>query len=187
MNEIIPASRPRLGMNIAAKKRRRQAFVYAYLANGGNGRQAAITAGWSESSASNMAAMLLKEPSVMAQLEVAAREAANRMGLTVDRTLEEVARLAYADIRQLYRPDGSLKDIHELDADTAAFVSSIEQDDITEGRGDDARVVGQTKKIKMHDKNAALEKAMKFHGLYTEKTEHSGTVIIQAGPLDAKI
>ena len=188
MNDIIPAPpRPSLGLSINAKLQRRKVFIAAYLANGNNGKQAAITAGWSEGNASRMAALLLKEPSVMAQLEMAAREVAARMGLTVERTLQEVARLAYADPRKFYHEDGSLETIPELDDDAAAMVASIEQEDITEGRGQDARVIGQTKKIKTWDKNAALEKALKIHGLYTDKTEHTGTIIIQAHRLDADI
>lgn len=89
-------------------------------------------------------------------------EAGKIAGLDVTRTLREIARLAYSDPRRFYNPDGSLKLIHDLDDDTAATIASVEVDVLKE----DGKAVGETVKVKQWDKNAALEKAMKFHGLY---------------------
>ena len=45
-----------------------------------------------------------------------------------------------------------------------------------------------SKKFKVADKNAALEKLCKHLGLYApQKVEHSGGVIITAAPLDEEI
>ena len=45
-----------------------------------------------------------------------------------------------------------------------------------------------TKKYKIADKNAALEKLCKHLGLYApQKVEHSGGVVITATPLDEDI
>jgi phage terminase small subunit len=39
--------------------------------------------------------------------------------------LQEVALLAYADLRKMFRPDGALIPIHELPDDVAATVASL--------------------------------------------------------------
>jgi phage terminase small subunit len=101
----------------------------------------------------------------------AAQKLAEKSGLSVERTLKEIARVAYSDPRKLYDKDGNLIPIHQLDDDTAATVASVKVVEMAGG----AQVGGaegvkhvamHTKEIKHWDKNAALEKAMKFHGLY---------------------
>ena len=146
-------------------------FINAYAANGGNATQAAITAGYSKKGARVAGSRMLALTDVKAAIAEAARKAAEKSGLTVERTLQEVARLAYADPRKLYDKDGNLIPVHLLDDDTAATVASIEVVEMAGGAkiGGDAgteHVAMQTKKIKSWDKNAALEKAMKYHGLY---------------------
>jgi phage terminase small subunit len=95
-----------------------------------------------------------------------AEKAAKAAGLDVDRSLREIARVAYGDVRKLYREDGSLIPVHELDADTAAMVASIEHEDEYAGRGENRSIVGRTTKVKTWSKVEALEKASKVHGLY---------------------
>ena len=40
----------------------------------------------------------------------------------------EIAKLAFLDIRRAFNPDGSLKQINELDPETAAAVAGIEHE-----------------------------------------------------------
>lgn len=87
------------------------------------------------------------------------------VGIDVERTLEHLAAIAYSDIRDLYNEDGSLKNPHELDDKAAWAVQSIKSDEITEGRGDDRRVVGYTKETKMYNKLDGLGKAMQHLGI----------------------
>lgn len=155
-------TKPKAGTGKKSADERKRLFALAYIANGQNGLQAAISAGFSKNGAGVTANRLLKDINVKAIVEAATEKAAAIAGLTVERTLQEIARLAYSDPRKLFRLDGSMKPIHELDDDTAATIASVEVDEI--GSGD--AVVGVTRKTKVWDKNAALEKAMKFHGLY---------------------
>lgn len=50
-------------------------------------------------------------------------------GVTAERTMVELARVAYSNAKDLFHPDGSLKAIHEMDDDTAATIVSIEVED----------------------------------------------------------
>lgn len=56
--------------------------------------------------------------------------------------------------------------VTELDDDTAACIVGLEVLEQWEGVGDDRRLVGQLKKYKIADKNAALDKAAKILGMY---------------------
>lgn len=80
--------------------------------------------------------------------------------------LREAMRLARFDIRKLYRADGSPVPIHELDDETAAAVQAVDIHEEYIGSGEDRVFVGYTKKYKVADKNAALEKLFKHFGLY---------------------
>jgi hypothetical protein len=67
-------------------------------------------------------------------VEIRAR-AENTTILAVERTRAELARVCLSDVRELCNPDGSLKKVNELDADTAATVASFEVDEVEVGDG----------------------------------------------------
>lgn len=93
---------------------------------------------------------------------------ADRLAISHERVLKEIARLALFDPRSLFRDDGSPKPINELDDDTAAAIAGLEVLEEFAGHGDNRVFVGYTKKYKIADKNAALEKLAKHLGLYRE-------------------
>ena len=150
------------GNGHAAAAARRDVFVQTYIANGNNATQAAITAGYSAKTAYSQGQRLLKNDEISKQLANAAQRVAEICGLTAERTIREVARICTFDIRRLYREDGTLKHITEMDDDTRAAIASVEvHESVVDGI-----VVGQTTKIKPWDKNRALEMAMKHLGLF---------------------
>lgn len=63
---------------------KQQAFIHAYIANGGNGRQAAITAGYSPKGASVQAHDLLKMEKIRKRLVPTGNEQKERLGLDAD-------------------------------------------------------------------------------------------------------
>lgn len=77
--------------------------------------------------------------------------------------------MAYADPRRLFRADGTLVPIVELDEDAAGMIAAIEVDE-----------VGRVTRLRLWDKNAALEKAMRHLGLSErENTQHSENLELQ--------
>jgi len=165
------SKRVKLGTSKAEAAKRRQLFKVAWLANGGNCTAAALAAGFSPKTAGQQGSRLMTDPAFAAELRVEAEKVGKIVGLDLERTLREVARLAYSDPRKLYDADGNLIPVLQLDDDTAATVASVEVEDVFDGRGEARRKVGELKKIKHWDKNAALEKAMKYHGLYEKDNE----------------
>ena len=101
-------------------------FVQAYMANGHNATQAAIAAGYSARTAYSQGQRLLKHVETRRQLAEAARALAKKVELDTDRTLREVARIAYSDPRRLFREDGTLIPMHELPEDVSAAVASCD-------------------------------------------------------------
>lgn len=175
--------RAKAGTSKASAAQRRKVFVDAYIANGENGSAAAIAAGFARKSAGVTASQLLKDPKVSAAIQKRREALGARVGLSVERTLREVARIAYFDPRKLYDKRGELKPITELDDDTAAVIAGVDHVEEYTGRGDERELTGYTKKLKLADKNAALEKAMKHLGLYekdnSQPSEALGKVLEQ--------
>jgi phage terminase small subunit len=167
----------KIGTSREAVAQRRAAFKAAYLTNGHNATQAALVAGFSAKTAHVQGAQLLKVLKSNGELADMAERAAEAAELTVERTLREVARLSYADPRRMYHSDGRLKDIHELDDDMAAAVASVEIEEEFDGKGEDRKLNGYTKKLKLWDKNSALDKAMKHFGLYEQDNRQKGEAI----------
>lgn len=153
-----------------AMQARHMIFVRTFLTNGRNATRAAIAAGYGPADAAHRGLDLLKRPEIA---KFIAKDMANLekiTGLAAERTLREVARIAYSDPRQLFTANGKPIPIEELGDDQAATVASSETDVITKH----SKIIGRTTKLKLWDKNAALEKAMRFHGLYERDNAQRG-------------
>lgn len=98
-----------------------------------NASAAARRAGYSARSAHSQAHDLLKKPEVQAYLTKKKEKVATKLEVSMERTLLEIARVAYSDPRNLFEDDGRMKNIKDLDADTAAVISSIEVDELLTG------------------------------------------------------
>lgn len=163
-------------MALTAKQRR---FVDEYLIDL-NATQAAIRAGYSEHTARSVGSENLTKPDISAAIEAAMRERQVRTEITADRVLQELARIAFFDIRKLYREDGSMKSMHELDDEAAAVLAGV---DVVETLDKDVDAEGNvratpvhTKKAKIPDKVGALTLAMRHLGMLKDKVEHSGEI-----------
>jgi phage terminase small subunit len=141
---------------------RYDAFAREFVANDGHATNAALAAGYSEKTAYSQGSRLSKNAEVLSMIAVYREKMAKKANLTVERTLQEVARIGYFDPRKLYDDKGNLIPVHLLDDDTAAAIASVERDEI----GTAGNVIGYTTKVKHWDKNSALDKAMKHLGLY---------------------
>ena len=160
--------------------RRRHAFVEAYLANSGNALQAAVAAGFSQKTAGVTGYKMLKHPHVVLMLEQRQAELARKFELTTEGVIRNLAQAIYFDPRKLYHPDGSLKDITELDDDAAMALASCDVFEEYAGTGERRALVGHTKKLKWIDKNSAREQAAKILGLYKKDNEQPNAEIAAA-------
>jgi hypothetical protein len=95
------------------------------------------------------------------------REALRLADITPEKTLLELGRVAFSDVRGLYDADGQLMSPAMLDDDAAAAVASFEDELRYEGRGDD-KVPVRVRKVKRADKIAALGILARHHKIIGE-------------------
>jgi len=161
------------------KNQRHEAFAQG-LAKGLTADQAYQEAGYKPQRQN--ASRLMTNDDIQARVAELIEAAANRAEIDIARTLKELVRIGTSDIRNALTPNGALLDPQDWDDDFAAAVSSIEVVTNTgdQGKDEDGRkIVEHTHKIKMWDKNSALDKIAKHLGMFIERVEHSGSVQMQ--------
>jgi phage terminase small subunit len=141
---------------------RKNLFAEAYLSNGGNATQAAIAAGYTESGAGKQGSRMSKDPYILSIVRQRQDALAKKHELTTDSIIAELSKIVHADLRKLVNENGSIKPVHEWPDDMAGAIAAIETTEI----GQDGVSIGMTKKIKLWDKNSAIEKAMKHLGMF---------------------
>ena len=185
----VPA--PRRHYRMSARQRR---FVEEYVLDPSPAR-AARRAGFSKGYA-RRAYLLTRRPDVAAAIREAQAAAQARAAVTVDRIIAELAKLAFADPRDLFTADGRMKSIHELDDANAAGIASLEvlvlgggsrsaaakagmekvramSGEAGEAAGDvtPGDVTLELRKIKRWDKTKALELLGRYLGLFKDRLD----------------
>jgi phage terminase small subunit len=127
-----------------------------------NGRQAAIRIGYAKSGAASQASRFLAQPPVAAAVDEANAVRSEKKRITADRVLEELGRMAFANIRDYvaWGPEGvKLRDNALLDEEQTAAVADVEP----KGNGKLAR-------LKLYDKLAALNALARHLGMVGGRT-----------------
>src|ERR1700748_338555 len=89
-----------------------------------NGTESAIYAGFSEKTARVQASQMLATNEVQEYLQRLRLILAEKTGISQQKVLNEIAKIAFSDIRNYYEEDGKLKNITDLDDNEAAALSS---------------------------------------------------------------
>jgi phage terminase small subunit len=168
--KTTPAKPRKAGASQDATELRKSAFVEAYIANGGNATEAAISAGYSANTARQAGSRLLTQVDIKQQVANRRAELADRYRLTSDRVLEQLGKIVYADVRKAFDKSGNLLAVQDMPDEVAHAITSIEVETMP-GKGQDVdgtgmRWIGRTVKVKFADKGAAIDKAMKHLGLF---------------------
>jgi len=141
---------------------KQQLFVQEYLIDL-NATEAAKRAGYSEKTAESQASRLLRNVKVANAIQVAQAERSKATGLTAERVVQELGRLALADVRKLFNEAGELRPLSQLDDDMAAAIAAVDIVTLTQGQNEAPLYV---RKVKLWDKTAALDKLMRHLGAY---------------------
>ncbi|MDO4282359.1 MAG: terminase small subunit [Clostridia bacterium] len=99
-----------------------------------------------------------------------------RTEVTQDMVIQELARIAFLDIRKLYNESGGLKNIQDIDEETVRAISSLETLEEYDGYGENREQIGNTQKVKLLDKTKALELLGKHLGMFKDKVEVGGNI-----------
>jgi phage terminase small subunit len=151
----------------------RQTLFVSEILIDGNAAQAAIRAGYAPKAAKEQGYDLLTRPHIAEAVAAKRAKRLQRNEVTADRVLQELARIAFFDVRKALNPDGSMKPLDQLDDDTAAPIAGL---DLAELRDEDGSPIGVLKKIKIAEKLRALEMLGRHLGMFNDKLKISGDV-----------
>lgn len=145
-----------------------------------NATKAAIAAGYSAASATQIASRHLVNPAVQEFIQRLMNERSKRTEITADAVLQKIWEIADVDLAEAYSESGSLLPIHEIPESIRRAIAGVKVFDEFEGSGQDRMKIGETVEVKFNDKIKALELLGRHLKLFTDKVEHSGTVDLAA-------
>ncbi len=157
------------------KKQKR--FVEEYLIDL-NATQAAIRAGYKAGNAqraSEIGSELLQKTPVADAISKAMAERSRRTGVSADRVIQELAKLAFVNASEVINTEDATLKRNAAPEDTAA-IQSVK----VKTFGED----GIEREIKMADKIRALELLGKHLGMFRDKVELSGGLDLEKSKLD---
>ena len=131
---------------------------------------AAIAAGYATRCAKVAGAKLLRNAKVAQRIEQKHRQRLEKLKVTADKVMEQIARIAFFDPLELFTPDGILKDMSDLDDETAAVVARSEVCELFDrSQGDQKCLTERVTKIELADKLAALKLCGRHLKLFTDE------------------
>lgn len=136
-----------------------------------NATQAAIRAGYSEDAAKQQGYENLAKPYLKAKIQSMMDLRAERLEITADKVLVELAKIGFADVREIFGDGEELLTPSQFNDNIAAAVQSIEVVTKVSEDKDGKKTVDYVHKIKMNDKKAALECLGKNLKLFTDKVD----------------
>ncbi len=153
------------------KKQKR--FVEEYLIDL-NATQAAIRAGYSPNSATEIGFENLRKPHIKSAVDKEMAERSKRTGINADRILRELGKIAFVNpIDVINFDDAEIKNNHDR-ADTAC-IQSVKVKTVPTDSGDIIE-----REVKLYDKLKALELCGKHLGMFKDKIEvDTNLVVIQ--------
>lgn len=144
-------------------------FVIAYMTDANCSAEAAARIAGYKTDPKVISAQVLSRPRVREALRIQLQARAERTQITADRVISEIGKIAFADIRGIFKEDGSLKAIPEMTQEQAALIESLDVDELFEGKGEDRIQIGVTKKLKLYNRLKSLETLAKHLGVLSDR------------------
>lgn len=159
---------------------KQQLFARNYLLDL-NGTKAAVRAGYSKRRAQQQATRLLTNGLVLGEIRRLQDKRIQRLGITIDWVLRELALMGFANMLDYIRIDRTgtaTVDLSRLDRDRAAAIVEIVVEECVAppGPGDHHRKMRRTR-IRLRDKLAALEDLGKHLKLFTDRKSLSAAAL----------
>lgn len=152
-------------------------FVAEYLIDL-NATQAAVRAGYSAKTAMQQGSRLLMNAEIAEAVAAGKSRQLHAADLSAARVLEEMRRLAFFDIAEIFDEKGNLRPIRDIPVEARAAIAGIEVVRANLNAADGKRDEDYLHKVKVVQKDRALEMLAKHFGLLAEKVEHSGALEI---------
>ena len=130
-----------------------------------NATQAAIRAGYSPRSASELGKQLLQKPLVAAEVARARAKQSRRTGITADRVLRELARVAFCNPGDIIDPD-TAEVLPDASEDDKRCIAGVKVKYVPHKNEDGDFEEAIEREIKLCDKLKALDMLAKHLGMY---------------------
>ncbi len=105
---------------------------------------------------------MLRKVKIRSAVDEIIIERLNALELKGQEVVSELMKVAFADVRTLFREDGTLKDINELSIDQQACIASVKSVKLYTGSGKDKVHIGTRRKVKFHNRQKALKQLLKY-------------------------
>lgn len=130
-----------------------------------NATQAAIRAGYSVKTATEQGARLLTNVNVSREIEKLQAIQSRRTGITADRVIRELAKIAFVDPNRVIDPvDGTVRD--DASPEDRAAIQGVKVKRSESDTGSSSE-----NEVKLYDKTKALELLGKHLGLFSDKVD----------------
>lgn len=160
-------SKPR--HKLTEKQRR---FCEEYVIDN-NAVKALIRAGYSEKTADKAAYQLLGKTWVKAYVSKLKRDLQKKTAITAERVIAEYAKIAFADIKDIFDENGNIKNISDLQNIITASISEVSTNSTK--IGDEEILIRRA--YKFHSKVAALDALGKHLGIFEKDNKQKGEAI----------
>ena len=159
-------------------------FCENYIINF-NGTEAAIKAGFSEKTARSQASRLLTRVDIQQYISELTEKRSERVKVTADDVINELAKLAFLNVDDLYCDiTGELLPVSEMNDKAKAAISSIETKSIRVGKDSYKKV----NVAKTYSKEKALELLGKHLGIYEmDNKQKNQNITVNLSDSDAEI
>lgn len=156
---------------------KQERFCLEYLADL-NATQAAIRAGYSRKTAGAIGNKLLKKVEIQVKVSELQQERAKRTEVTVDRVVEELAKIAFADLKHFVHWTEHGVEIHDSEDVDGAVLSEVSETVSVQVFPNGGESEKRMKRVKLHDKMKALEMLGRHLSMFKDRTEvqHTGAV-----------
>jgi phage terminase small subunit len=138
-----------------------------------NGTRAAKAAGYSPTSAHDIASENLRKPEIAEVIKKDVEKRLESAELDADWILKRIMDIADVDLAQAYDHIGQLKPVHEIPENVRKAITGIKVFDEMAGTGNEKFKIGEVREVKFADKLKALELLGKHIVLFTDKIEHT--------------
>ena len=149
------------------RTQKQESFIQEYLIDK-NATQAAIRAGYSQKTAKMTGYENLTKPYIQEAIKKGLAKLADKLEITQERVLKELARIAFFDPAKMLDEDGSVLPLHEMDEGTRAVIAGMDVEVLISKRGKTGKQTGTIKKIKIANKLTALDQLGKHLGLFEQ-------------------
>lgn len=176
--QVLVGLEDSMGYDICLLKDPRHEVFCRELAVHRNGTKAYMKAFPTSSynAARTNASKLLADANIGRRVEEIQLERLDRLEVTHEKIIQELAKMAFVDRRDFYNSDGSVKSIPQMDPDVAAAVESVKVKVVTTTSEDNVTTTVQVTEIKAESKREALKLLMSQRGMLKESVLHEGKV-----------